>query len=159
ISPQELEEMGIRPGSEAPSQDTTYDLASSVCMDGDKVRFERDDYQWSGKENAFVGKPVLSVFDSKVGTTLYAEGGMTYSHPQANLQLGYTGWMDGPYLNPVALAYRPFLRPMSPIQPDALAVTGRKAAIEGKTCLELESGARGAVQRVWVDPSLDYAVV
>jgi hypothetical protein len=68
-SPQQLEAMGIRPGAIIPPRDATYDVACSVVLDGDKIRVERQDHQWSGQADGFVTLPFVSVFDSKVGKT------------------------------------------------------------------------------------------
>lgn len=161
FGPKDLEEMGIRPGSVVPPRDMTHDVASSVCLDGDKVRLEREDRQWSAEENAYLIFPLVSVSDGKLGKTLHTKGGPQTPWPGAHIQPGVTGYMDGPYMTPVALAYRPFIRRMSPTDPNALALTGRRAVVNGKSCLELERHfpRSEVVQRLWVDSSMNYAPV
>lgn len=156
---QELEAKGIRPGAIVPPRDTTYDEACSVSLDGEKIRLEREERRWSGREDAFVLSPFISVYDGNVGSTLLPRGGVDQK-PQASLGRGYTNYMDGPYMRAVALVYRPFVPRVSPVDLTAFTISGRQPIANGKACLELErTFSRGVVQRVWVDPSLQFAPV
>src|SRR5262249_28807659 len=123
--------------------------------------YSRNDHQWSGKAKAYVSCPVESVFDGKSGKDLWPKGGGLSSFPEGSIKPGPAMYIDGPYLNAVGLAYRPLVfRVLVDHRPDSLKLTGRKLVLEGKPCLELEvSPGGGAVQRLWVDPAMDYAVV
>jgi hypothetical protein len=160
-SPHRLKDLGLEPGEVVPPTDVTFDAASSVSMDGEKVRLYRDDHQWSGAAKAYTSCPVVSVFDGKSGRDFWSKGrGGQFSYPLGNIKGGPALYIDGPYLNAVGLAYRPFSFRVFIAKPDSLTLTGRKSVLGGKQCLELELAPGGeAVQRLWVDPTRDYAIV
>lgn len=155
---QQLKEMGIPPGSVVPPEDSTHDVPSSLCLDGDKISYSRDARQWSAKEQAYVVQPKLAVFDGELGTTLATKGTTYMPWPYAQIRSGPPA-VSTLYLGPLMTAFRPFHNRMRIVDIQSMIPTSRRATIMGRPCMELEQRSGSSVQRIWVDPSRNYNLV
>lgn len=155
MSERRLRDMGISPGSVVPPEDTTYDVPSSLCLDGSKISYSRDAQQWSAKERAFVVQPSLAVFDGALGKTLASKGTTYMPFPQAQIRSGPPP-VSTLSLSPLITAFRPFHNKLRIVDIQSMILTSRRATIMGRPCMELEQRSGSSVQRIWVDPSRNY---
>jgi hypothetical protein len=156
--PERLKQMGIPPGSVVPPEDVTFEVPSSICIDGNKVRYTRDDRQWSAKEKAYVLQPYMTVFNGELGKTFHSKGASYAPWPQALIQ-GRFPDARALYLSPLFMTFRACAPEFRSFDIQTLVLTGRRAVIDGKSCLEVERQLGSYVERVWIDPSRDYVVV
>lgn len=153
-----LKHMGIAPGAIVPPEDTTHDVPASITLDGEKLRYERAQQQWSGKQNAFVTLPRITVFDGTVGKIFHPTGPCYAPWPDGLIGRNYPD-SGSLHLSPLIMTLRPSFPRMNIINIQTMSLTGRRVEINGRPCLEMESQLGNYVQRVWVDLSRDYVVV
>jgi hypothetical protein len=153
-----MKDMGIEPGEVIPPIDTTFDVAVSLSLDGEKVRHVRDDQQWSAKAKSFVAQPETTVFDGATGKTFRPVAATWMSWPsgivKARNPIG-----SSLYLSPVMMSFRPFHTEMRLFDVESLVLTGRRAMVDGNWCLEALQRMQTYEQRVWLDPSRDFVMV
>lgn len=154
---QALKDMGIPPGSVVPPQDTTLVVSSSLCLDGEKLRYKREGWAWSAKDQAHVPRLCLTVYDGKVGKEFYPLGAPYAPWPDGLILSGYPNARSLP-LSPLVMTFRPFLPQMRIFDLHTMVLTDRRAVIDGKPYRELERKSGNSLMRVWVDSSRDYVI-
>jgi hypothetical protein len=153
---QRLEAMGIAPGEVVPPEDVTFQVRSSVTLDGLKIRYEREGRQWSGKKRTYVPQPYVAVFDGKVGKSLYANGSPSTPWPQASTHPSYPSTPTD--VIPLFMTFRPGVPGLRDFDIGRFHLTGQQRDMGGGTVLELEQRSRNSVGRVCVDPSRDFVI-
>ena len=155
-----MQDMGIAPGEVVPPRDTTFEVRLGLSLDGNKMRYTRDDQCWSGEKKAYVPDPYVSTFDGRQAKVFSPLGVPYAKYPFGSIQtddhhVDVRNVRLAPILNtvrPVDAAFRNF-------RVRAMSLPGRRATIQGRSCLELEHRQHSYLQRIWVDPSRDYVVV
>ena len=151
-----LKEMGIGPGDIIPPTDTTFDIAASLILDGNKVRLTREDRHWSPKSRSFVTEPETLVFDGKVGTA-FSPTGVSYApYPQATIQKRHP---VGNSVNLISLVmtFRPFSSQMRQFDIDSFVVSGSRR-ITGRQYVELQRRVGAREETLWLDPAQGFSV-
>lgn len=150
--------LGVSPGTPVPPNDITFDVPCTLVLDGGKVRYERKDREWSGEKQAYVPRPILVVFDGKVGKEFFPPCPPLRAWPRAEIES--SNLLARPVdLIPLAVTFRPFDHQVCSAKFSKVQLTGRRSLVNGSSCLELEHRDRDSVRRILVDPTRDYVVV
>lgn len=149
-------------GKTIPPQDTSFDVPSSLFLDGEKVKYRRHEQQWSHKQGGYRRAEYISVFDGIGGKALWQYGTGKKDHPTGSVR-HEVYFLDAaaPDLRPLLMTYRALTPTLRCCDIREYSLTGRRAMVSGRSCLELQRQARGGetVERLWIDPGRDYLVL
>jgi len=152
-----LEEMGIAPGSTIPPEVVTFSTTATFSFDGEKVRLDYDDKQWSGKKNAYVTQPETTVFDGKERKRYLRQGTSYTPWPFGSRQVSHP-FRSSLVLGPLVMTFCPIHKEMRLFDVHALTPTGRQMVVGSRPCLELQRRKTNSEISIWVDPARDFAV-
>jgi hypothetical protein len=142
-------------GKVIPPTDFSFEVPSQLSVDGEKLRYEYEDRQWSEDKDDFVPSAYVSAFNGDAGKFLYPNGLTTGRPPQAGIRPErHLPFADSAELRPLLTAFRGLIPGMRYIDIQEMAIPGRRAVIDGVSCIELELQPN----RLWVDPTRDFVV-
>jgi hypothetical protein len=156
--PSAREDVGIPAGAVVPPLDTTFDVPSSMTLDGAKLRYTRNDQQWSSKVNGYVLQPEICVYDGDVGKSLLPNGTPSTPYPSAIVRRANPA-ARFVHMMPILMTYRALLPSFRGFNVESMEPTGGRAIIDNNTCVELQETGSGNTLRIWLDPSLGYVMV
>jgi hypothetical protein len=150
----------VAPGEIVPPEDTVLTVPTRFSLEGEKMRWEKDDQQWSADKKAFVLSPYYTCFDSAVAKTLHPLGapGMPWPrgvvhkdslHPEAR----------SPQLYHLLMTFRAMTPSMRFYDLEQMELTGQTPTVQGKPCVELLRSEGKFAHRLWLDPARDYVIV
>jgi hypothetical protein len=150
-------------GNTIPAEDLSFDVPVNLSMDGEKLRHEYEgERQWSEEKDALVPISYASAYDGSAGKFLYPRGTEIGNWPQATIRAekGLPDAKDAE-LRPILMNFRGLIAEVRYLDVGKLALTGRRADIEGASCVELQrvSSKSGLDNQLWVDPARDFVVV
>jgi hypothetical protein len=152
-----------RSGEVIPPRDVSYDTHMELWIDGEKMRFAFDDYEWDSKEQACLPCPYVGTFDGKLRKSLHENGGPGRPYPDGYVQAAER---DDDAMNlsllPLLMTYRaadPKMRGEHDLS--QMTLTGRQMTIAGHVCreLQLQHPASSLVDQLWVDPARDCNIL
>lgn len=148
----------------APPEDMTLDCRAAVLIEGNKMRYEHDSYQWAFGEKKFVLNPVVSTFDGKTGKVFHPLGSTSTNYPDGSIRNEPRHYfVNNIILRPVVTAFRGTDPWFVNYDTALMRVTGRSATIEGRSCVEVEIPPQRGVTtlhiRLWLDPGRDFVLV
>lgn len=146
-----------------PPGDATIPYNGSLAFDGNQLSYSYTSATWSRKTGSYQPFSYLSVFNGKVCKVLDRYGqkadkpwpqGMVRGEKQ------HLNAMDA-LLQPILLTFRGRTPGMHAPNLDSLRLTGRRAIINNRTCVELQRRVVvGNVEsQLWVDPARDFVFV
>lgn len=157
--------LGIEGEEDMPSEDVTLKEFGSLILDGDRMRFDHETWQWSTIQKKFVQTPFLSAFDGTEFRRLWTNGSPDTAHPDGSIQDTSVHRDANAFsLFPMRITFRANDDRYSQ-NPRLLVPTGRSMQIRGNRCLEFRNRAlagRSPSQfshTYWVDPSREFVVV
>jgi hypothetical protein len=158
IGAKKLEQMGIPAGSIVPPTDMSYKVPSSLCLSDVKVRYAREDQQWSAKENGFVVQPYLVVFDGDIGKTLLRTGTPYTPWPSGTIQRRNLA-ASSLYLSPLIMTFRAMQPDLRLFNLEKMLGGGHMATIDGTSCVEFEARSGNSLERAWLAPSRQWTLL
>jgi hypothetical protein len=156
----EVKRRGLGP---MPPTDVSFEGNVLVALDGNLMRYELQDCEWSVKEGRLVPRREISTYDGNVATLYCPVDSNPY--PQA----GLTGRQSNEEFANVTI--RPLLLFCRPLANECLkstslsgySVATEAAVVAGRRCVLLEWGSAGRFSggpgvSLWVDPERDGVV-
>ncbi len=146
-----------------PPRDTTLPYNGSVAFDGNRLRYSYTSAKWSQKTGSYQPYSYLSVFNGTVCKVLDRYGEKDDKPwPQGSVR-AEKRHIDAivALLQPILMSFRSRTPGMHGFKLEGMRLTGRKAIINKRSCLELHQVIlRGGVEsQLWVDPARDFVFV
>ena len=148
--------------------DKTVERTSSLSLDADMLRWEREGEEWVFELNDYAPGSYVAVFDGEVGKCLYGADRLPKPrypgvgiirkearHPNSS---SYS-------IMPLLLAYRAARANLGDLSAEKLSISTRTGAVDGRSCLIVNSPSGGSgttakgPRTYWVDPQRDYVVL
>lgn len=158
LDPRRLEQMGIKPGTTIPPEDVTFEIPCAVYIDGTRMRHERDDRQWSAKEQAYVVEPYVTTYNGQTGKHFRPSGSSYTPWPTAIVRSNCPE-ANSLYLSPLFMTFRASVPLFRLFDLETMKATNRSLKIKGRACVEWERRSGDHYQKIWLDPSRDWVLV
>jgi hypothetical protein len=148
-------------GEVIPPHDVTYESTSELWLDGEKMRYLQDYYQWSREKQTMLPWPMLGVNDGKTTKELQEHGTEDKPYPMGWVRAEKRYWMAMSVEGyPLFMTFRACEPRLAVLDLSQMTLTGRQAPIDGHLCCELQLKHPGTadLDHLWVDPSRDFAI-
>jgi hypothetical protein len=148
-------------GELTPPHDVTYESASELWLDGEKMRYLQDLYQWSKEKQTMLPWPMVGVNDGKTTKELQERGREDKNFPLGWVRAEKRYWMTMSVEGyPLFMTFRACEQRLAVNDISQMVLTGRQAPIDGHLCCELQLKHPGTstLDHLWVDPSRDFVI-
>ncbi|MCI0459026.1 MAG: hypothetical protein L0Z62_18875 [Gemmataceae bacterium] len=146
-----------------PPRDTTFPYSGSLVFAGNQLRYSYTSARWSLKTGSYEPFSYLGVFDGTVCKVLNRYGEKADKPWPQGMVRGEKQHLNATeaLLQPILLTFRGRTPGMHAPNLDSLRLTGRKATINNRSCLELQRrvAVSDVESQLWVDPARDFVFV
>lgn len=158
--------LGIEDESDVPPEDSTLLEKGRLIYDGERMRLDREVWQWSNDLGRYVATPHSSSFDGVEFRRVWTNGSTQTDYPDGSIQ-ALSKHQDATsfVLFPIRAVFRANDENYWSVNPHLLHLTGKSAVIRGRKCLELRTrvlaGQNSDERSVeyWVDPDREFVVM
>lgn len=151
---------GSRVKGTVPPEDTKFESANMLLLDGDRTRLEYNHPFWNLSDGALARKPRVVVSKDGVKQTLYPEGmaqaGLKQGSIEKNVRISeLASWP----LMGLSINLRGMDPNLSPVLLSDFKPTGVVATVGGRKCAEYAAAITANLRFVlWADPQADYLI-